>query len=355
MRRLARRWARLLPACAAALLLMGCAQLEDAAEEVGRAAVEEVSKELLGTLQGRAPGESGEEQGNPGQHAESSGTEDETEAQGVQERAVSGILEIHFLDVGQGDCILVKNGEHAMLIDAGNNGDGDQICGYLREQGVFKLDYCIGTHPHADHIGAMDDVIRNMEVGELILPDKIHTTKTFEDVLDAAEEKGLGITTAAVGDTYACGEASFVILGPVEDYGDDLNNWSVGIRLSYGGTAAVFAGDAESAAEADMCGTGLALDADLWKAGHHGSSTSNSPQILDAVSPSYAVICCGEGNSYGHPHAETLEEFRERGIQVFRTDEQGTVVAYSDGEEFSFSCEPSTTWAPGTASGGEES
>ncbi len=350
-----RRRMKLLAGWAAALILLtGCAKLQDAAEIAGREAVEELSGKVSEMLGEEGAEEfAGEQDSAPGQ---SVGTEEED----VQERGVisgkmsasyteaANRMEIHFLDVGQGDCILIKSGEHAILIDAGNNGDGEQICSYLREMQVSKLDYCIGTHPHADHIGAMDDVIRNFDIGTVILPDKVHTSQTYEDVLDAIEEKRLEITIASVGDTYDCGDMSFVILGPVGDYGDNLNDWSVGIRLTHGENAAVFTGDAEAGAEGDMCGTGLELEADLWKAGHHGSSTSNSPQMLNAVSPSYTVISCGEGNSYGHPHMETLEAFRERGIQVYRTDEQGTVIAYSDGEQFTFSCEPSTTWKAGT-------
>lgn len=261
------------------------------------------------------------------------------ELQAQAQPLVDGQLQVHFLDVGQADSILIRTGEEAMLVDAGKNESGQAVVSYLREQGIETLDYVIGTHPHEDHIGGMGDVIREMDVKEVILPDKIHTSKTFEDVLDAIEEKGLSVTTAQQGDVYTLGDAKFTILAPCagKDYGDELNNWSVGIRLVYGDNSFVLTGDAEKEAEADMIASGENLQGDVWKAAHHGSSTSNTSQMLDAVQPTYAVISCGKDNSYGHPHKETLEAFAERGIQVFRTDEQGTIVVTSDGKNLTFS------------------
>ena len=274
----------------------------------------------------------------------SSGRESTKDGQAarLQEQAQpleDGQLQVHFLDVGQADSILIRTGEAAMLVDAGTNESGRAVVSYLKEQGVETLNYVIGTHPHEDHIGGMDDVIREMDVKEVILPDKIHTSKTFEDVLDAIEEKGLSVTIARQGDVYTLGDAQFTILAPCagKDYGDDLNNWSVGIRLVYGDNSFVLTGDAEKEAEADMVASGENLQGDVWKAAHHGSSTTNTSQMLDAVQPGYAVISCGKDNSYGHPHKETLEAFAKRGIQVFRTDEQGTIVITSDGEKLTFS------------------
>ena len=261
------------------------------------------------------------------------------ELQAQAQPLADGQLQVHFLDVGQADSILIRTGEDAMLVDAGKNESGQAVVSYLREQGIETLDYVIGTHPHEDHIGGMDDVIREMDVKEVILPDKIHTSRTFEDVLDAIEEKGLSVTIAQQGDVYTLGDAQFTILAPCagKDYGDELNNWSVGIRLVYGDNSFVLTGDAEKEAEADMLATGENLQGDVWKAAHHGSSTSNTSQMLDAVQPSYTVISCGKDNSYGHPHKETLEAFAKRGIQVFRTDEQGTIVVTSDGKNLTFS------------------
>lgn len=251
-----------------------------------------------------------------------------------------GTLAVHFIDVGQGDSILAESGGHYMLIDAGENDQGDKVVTYLQSQGIDALDYVIGTHPHSDHIGGLDDVINNFHIGEIILPAAEHTTKTFEEVLDAIEAQGLKITLPNVGDTYSLGGASFEIIAPNKDYGDDLNNWSVGLKLTYGQNSFVMCGDAEAEAEEDICANGIDITADVLKLGHHGSSTSSCEDFLDRVDPEYAVVSCGLGNSYGHPHEETMEQMAGRGITVFRTDEQGTIVAVSDGAKITWNGKP---------------
>ena len=237
-----------------------------------------------------------------------------------------GLL-IHFIDVGQGDSILIQQKDHSMLVDAGENDQGEVVVSYLKEQGVTRLDYVIGTHPHSDHIGGLDDVIRAFETGRVFLPPATHTTATFEDVLDAVQEKNLTLTQPKPGDSYALGDAAFTILAPQADYGDDLNNWSVGIRLACAEGALVACGDAEAQAEEDIAASGLPLSADVLKVGHHGSSTSTSNAFLQAVSPAWAVISCGEGNSYGHPHEETLKKLEDAGVSVLRTDLLGDITA----------------------------
>lgn len=240
-------------------------------------------------------------------------------------------LQVHFIDVGQGDSILAESDGHFMLVDAGENDQADTVVRYLKQAGVTSLDYVIGTHPHSDHIGGLDKVIDEFTVGKIILPPVEHTSRTFEDVLNAISNKGLKITKPVPGDSYSLGDASFTVVAPVSDYGNDLNNWSVGIRLTYGSNSFLMCGDAESRAEADMLGSGELLSADVLKAGHHGSSTSTSDAFLKKVSPSYVVIQCGKDNSYGHPHKETMEKLKKAGCQVFSTDEDGTAVASSDG------------------------
>lgn len=252
---------------------------------------------------------------------------------------IDGNLEVHFIDVGQADCILVKNNNNAMLIDAGNNDDGDIIKSYLKEQNITRLDYVIGTHPHEDHIGGLDIVINNYDIGTIIMPRKTTTTKTFEDVVKAVKNKGLVITNPVVGTKYALGGAEFTILAPNKDYGDELNNYSVGVRLVYRNNSFVFTGDAEAEAEKDIMATGLELKADVLKLGHHGSSTSTSSQFLKTVSPKYAVITCGKDNDYGHPHKETMEKVKN--IDVYRTDEQGNIIAISDGNNITWNTKKS--------------
>ena len=275
-----------------------------------------------GALTGPSSGESSAGEGSPG-FLSSGGLSQEG-------------LQVHFIDVGQGDSILIRQKDHSMLVDAGENDQGDVVVSYLKSQGIDQLDYVIGTHPHSDHIGGLDDVIQSFEVDRVFLPPIEHTTATFEEVLDAIEVKDLSLTLPQVGDVWELGEASFTILAPNKDYGDDLNNWSIGIRVEYGDNHFVLCGDAEAQAEADICANGLPLGADVLKAGHHGSSTSTSDLFLDQVAPSWVVIQCGKDNSYGHPHKETLEKLKGRGIGVLRTDLEGTLIAASDGEEISW-------------------
>lgn len=265
---------------------------------------------------------------------------------------LSGSMQVHFIDVGQADCILICTDEKTMLVDAGNNDDADTILSYLGEQGVTRLDYVIGTHPHEDHIGSLDKVIAALDIGEVFLPDKMATTKTFEDVLTAIDEKGLTFTVPKVGDTYSLGEGSFTILAPGErDYGDEMNNWSIGIKVEFGATSFVMCGDAELLAESDIVATGLDLKATVFKAGHHGSATSNSNAMLDAVQPEFMVISCGKDNKYGHPHQETMDKLKERNIAFFRTDEQGTVVAETNGRSILWNRQPSDSYKTGEGDG----
>lgn len=258
-------------------------------------------------------------------------------------------MKVHFIDVGQADCILIQTPSASMLVDAGKNEDGGKVVSYLQQQGISRLDYVIGTHPHEDHIGGMDDVIRSFEIGEVILPGKTHTSKTYMDVLQAVQDKGLQITQATAGQEFGLGVASFTVLSPKEgaDYGDNLNNWSVSIKLVNGNNSFVMTGDAESTAENDILSNGIDLKADVWKAGHHGSVTSNTDAMLQAVSPQYTVISCGVNNIYGHPNQEILQRFAAQNIQIFRTDEQGTIVAVSDGNQITWNVQSSTTMASG--------
>lgn len=245
-------------------------------------------------------------------------------------------IKIHIIDVDQGDSILIQSGEESLLIDAGENNMGDRVVSYLNSVGISTLNYVIGTHPHSDHIGGLDVVINEFQVEKVILPPAEHSTKTYEDVLTAISKKGLKITKPVVGTEYHIGNAIFQIIAPNSEEYNDLNDYSVGIRLVYGDTSYVFAGDADAIAEEEMCNNGLDISADVLKLNHHGSSYSNNKDFIDAVSPTYAVISVGTGNSYGHPHKEVLEDMQQRGIEVYRTDYLGTIVITSDGNDITF-------------------
>lgn len=244
-----------------------------------------------------------------------------------------GELRVSFIDVGQGDSEFIElpNGE-TLLIDAGTNETGADVVNYIESLGYSSIDYVVGTHPHEDHIGGLDDVIRTFDIGSVYMPKVTADTKTFEDVLDAVDEKGLTINTAKAGVTLVDVDGlSVKMLAPVLDEYDNTNDYSAVIRIVYDDTSFIFMGDAEQYAEDLITGD---VDSDVLKVGHHGSSTSTGEAFLERVSPSYAVISCGLGNSYGHPHTETIEKLG--GIPVFRTDEMGTIVATSDGSEISF-------------------
>lgn len=240
-------------------------------------------------------------------------------------------LAAHFIDVGQGDSTLIEANGHYMLIDAGEKDQADTVITYLKAQGVKKLDYVIGTHPHSDHIGGLEGVIREFDVTTVMLPEKEHTTRIYEQLLDAIADKNIKVTIPASGESYRLGDASFQIISPNRDYGDNLNNWSIGMRLVYGKTSFVLCGDAEKEAEQDMLLSGFPLKADVLKVSHHGSSTSSTPEFMKAVSPRYAVISCGKNNDYGHPHKETMDLLKKLGIKALRTDQIGTIVIESDG------------------------
>ena len=256
-------------------------------------------------------------------------------------------LTVHFIDVGQGDSILIQCANHAMLIDAGDNSKGTTVQLYLQKQGVQKLDYLIGTHPDADHIGGLDVVITKFDCETVMMPEVTKENATYRDVVSAMEYRNYKNTVPAVGAEYGLGDARFTIVAPNRDYEESYNNYSIGILLVYGENRFLFTGDAEAEAEEDMLSNGISLQADVLKIAHHGSITSSGGAFLDAVSPTYAVISCGEGNDYGHPHSETLNSLRQRGIKVFRTDEQGSIVVTSNGKELIWNCAPSESWQSG--------
>lgn len=251
--------------------------------------------------------------------------------------SADGELTVHFLDVGQADStLLVSNGE-AMLIDAGNRDDAAFITGYLADQGIDHLKYIVFTHPHEDHIGSGEAVIAAADV------DRIFMTDGYEEGIGgylkrAIDEQGIETTAPAPGDTVQLGECRIDFLGPVSEH-DDANDDSICLKVTHGDTRIMFTGDAGSSSERELIESGADLEADILQAGHHGSRTANSYYFLREVNPGYVVISCGKDNMYGHPHEEALSRFNDLGAEVFRTDEQGTVIATDDGSRITFNCE----------------
>ncbi|MFY9483991.1 MAG: MBL fold metallo-hydrolase [Tissierellaceae bacterium] len=257
-------------------------------------------------------------------------------------------LKVHFIDVCQGDATLIQqinqDNTYNMLIDAGNNGDGEYLVEYLKDQGVETLDHIIGTHPHSDHIGGLDDVIKGFQVGAIIMPKVMANTRTFEEVMEAVSDKGLSITSPVPGTSYPLGEAEFTILAPNSDDYASLNDYSIANRLVFGSNSFIFTGDAEALSEEEILNNFNKRDlaSDVFKLAHHGSSTSNTEDFLEAINPSYGIISCGQDNSYGHPHREIMAQLKARNILVFRTDLHGTIVINSDGKDISIETELDT-------------
>jgi len=248
------------------------------------------------------------------------------------------ILKVHFLDVGQGDSILVQfPGGRNMLVDAGKNGSAPVIISYLKKNDVKKIDYLVGTHPHEDHIGSLDAVIRNFEIGEVFMPGVTTNTQTFRDVVTAAKNKGLQITAAKAGaNILEEGNLSVKILAPVGTEYENLNNYSAVIKVKYGDVSFLLTGDAEELSEKEILAGKADVKAQVLKVGHHGSNSSTSQEFLKAVGPRYAVISVGAGNDYHHPHEATLDRLMKAQITVIRTDEKGNVIFETDGEKCNF-------------------
>lgn len=249
-------------------------------------------------------------------------------------------VEVHFIDVGQGEAILIISDEQHMLIDTGERSNLNDLVNYIKSYDITKLDYLIATHPHSDHIGGLAGIVTTFEIGKIIMPDIVHNTKTFEDALDAIADKNLRITKPIVGNEYSIGNASFVIISPNSSDYDNLNDYSIGIRLVNGENSFIFTGDAEIKSEKEILQNKINIKANVLKLAHHGSSTSNSDDFLDAVDPSIAVISAGKDNSYGHPHVEIMQALKDRNISLYRTDEQGTIILISDGRTISANNKP---------------
>lgn len=242
----------------------------------------------------------------------------------------TGSAAVHYIDVGQGDATLIQTAGKNILIDSGTRASSSTLADYLKKQGVTELELCIATHPHEDHIGGMPTVINEFTVKELYMPTKTTTTKIFQSMVETAQQRGVTITPANVGDTFTVGDATLQILFPDREY-KDLNNNSVTVQMSLGGKIFLFTGDNEKESEATILSSfGNTLKSDVFQAGHHGSDTSNTIGFLQAVSPTIIVISCGQGNSYGHPHEEVMQRFKQFGAAVYRTDLDGNIVISVD-------------------------
>lgn len=257
--------------------------------------------------------------------------------------APEGALIVTMIECGQADSFLLEQDGKVALIDCGTRSTGDDVVEYLKSQGITKIDYLIGTHPHDDHMGGMYTVLTNFDIGVVNIPKVKNGDVTANWYLKLAKELKTDkylVEYAKNQSSYMLGEAIMEIVGPISEPKDNINNYSTVMMVSFGEIDILFTGDAETDVEEELLKSGIDLDAEILKLGHHGSDTSSSEEFLDAVSPEYALISCKLGNKYEHPIDITMDKLEKRGIEVYRTDESGTVVITIEDNKVSFSCEP---------------
>ena len=235
-----------------------------------------------------------------------------------------GQLTVSFIDVGQGDSILIQTSlGQSMLIDGGERNQGKKLVEYLQKQGIDQIDVMVGTHPHSDHIGVLLQYWKTSKLKNLSAQSdpQLFNIQRFAD---SYKNQGLKINTAQAGAAIPIEGVDASFIAPVRDRYDSLNNYSAVVKLVYGNISFLFCGDAEEESEQDILSSSRGdLKCQVLKVGHHGSSTSTSDPFLNAVKPQYAIIMCGAGNDYGHPHQEIIEKLKQAGATIYRSDENG--------------------------------
>lgn len=243
-------------------------------------------------------------------------------------------MRVHFIDVGQGDSILIESPNDAyMLIDGGDKGSGDEVVAYLDAQGIDTLDYVVATHPDADHIGGLIDVLKEKEIEHWIDSGKAHTSQTYLEMLSLIDEKDIDFIVPQIDDTIDFDDALDVVVLQADEDASDNNEASVVLKVTYNDRSFLFAADAGVKKEKDMLAQDI--DADVLKAGHHGSNTSSSEAFIKAVSPEVTILSYGEGNKYGHPHAEVTNLLEKYNSLIYATAQSGTIVVETDGVNLS--------------------
>ena len=278
---------------------------------------------------------------------ENGGSPTEEMAEPGEGQMPDGTLSVTFLDVGQGNAVLVEQGGAYMLIDGGNRDYSSFVVSYLKEQGVEELAYVIASHYDADHLNGVVGALHAFSCGQVLAPDYVTDTRVYESFERVIKEQDIALAYPAVGDTYTLGDASFTVVCPKAYDPKEDNDNSVGIRLVYGDTSFLICGDAGKAEEQAMLDSGVTLESDVYLASHHGSEGSSSEAFMRAVSPSAVVISAGAGNSYGHPTRTVLNRVKACGAALYRTDLQGTITVTSDGTSLSWSVDATQDYRDG--------
>lgn len=247
----------------------------------------------------------------------------------------NGTLEVHFLDVGQADCTLLRYNDHAILVDGGCRKTGDQVVRYLQAQDIHTLDYVICTHAHQDHAGGLAAVLQSFPVRQVLCPTNTYDSLSFQEFRRAAAAQHKPLRRPHIGEVLSLGPVRLTVLSPQKAY-PVVNDTSIVLRADYGSTSFLLAADAEQQAEQDMLQGALPLSATVLKLGHHGCNSSSSAAFLQAVSPQYAVISVGKQNKYGYPDAEVISRLKTARVQIYRTDQQGNILCTSDGQHLRF-------------------
>lgn len=272
-----------------------------------------------------------------------------TASSGNAAAAAADKLTVSYIDVGQGDSELIQQGDQDMLIDAGTSDSQTALMNYIKPRIHGDLEYLVLTHPHEDHIGGASKVINAFNIDTVYMPNASTTTKVYQSVLSALQAKSQKYSQPVLGKSFSLGTADCSVFGPTGFDTKNLNSYSIVIKVTFGSTKFLFTGDAEEYNEKSMIANGYDLSADVLKVGHHGSDTSTCRDFLNAVSPKYAVIEVGKGNSYGHPTQTTLTRLHAANVTVYRTDLDGTIVATSDGKTITFDKQPSANEYVGAA------
>ena len=239
-------------------------------------------------------------------------------------------LQVHYIDVGQGDSILLDLGATEVLIDGGEK--SPVVVPYLQQYVDGPLEVMIATHPHADHIGGLIAVLDAFDVEKIWTNGQPYSSQTYTEFMGKVNAEGADVQVARRGDTISVGTLTFKVLNPVEPLFSDPNSNSIVLMLSYGNVDFLFMGDVQQDSESSMIAAGQLQDIDILKVGHHGSRTSSSQSFLNIVRPEVAIYMAGTGNQYEHPHPETISALQAIGVQqIYGTDTCGTITATTDG------------------------